>query len=363
MAGAFVALVDAMHAACTDDAGALERAACSVDEAALFRQAVRHRCAGALFGSMVKHRIRGGAVAQLWRRLQRYAAYCDAVNDRTRAQIAAVTSALSGAGIEHALLKGAARLVEHEYAANWTQLCDIDVLVSRKHAQRAVEALQAHGYHFTCDRRAQHGYGEKHHHLAPLTPPNDGVPIELHVQLAYPQWFRIRTDWEALGGALQRAQDSPYRFTLTAFGQALHAALHGAGLYRLFDTVVVAKALRADPRLDGALRGRLSNEDAQRVPVFAVLDLAASIADVRVPADRIVRNYIEWAKWREDAPAVFQDRLQLLDAWFARAATLAVPVPYACDGSRVPLAERTRVLATRFAAGLAAAGYRKVAPR
>jgi hypothetical protein len=360
MARAFAALIDALCAAQAGDALALRDAVTGVPPQRLFARAVAHRCAGLLLAALADQRLYNGAARELWKGLQAYAARCAVENEKLRIQIQSAVDALASAGVPHALLKGAARLQSGERTAPWSEMADIDMLVPRECVDAAVRALQAQGYRFACDSEAQEGYRIAHHHLAPLVPPDvNAKPIELHTAFGCAPQFEMRTDWESLATHIvpvQGAASTTYR--LDAFARALHAAVHGSGLYRLFDAAVAASEFRRERAVLSALEAWASREQEQRIPMLAVVAMGARIAQLPVNVEPRVQRYLEWAVWREDAPRRFRGRLQLLDAWFARAMTLAIPRAYACDGGAISMPHRLRTLGARAAVGLAAAGYR-----
>jgi hypothetical protein len=357
VSGAFAVLADAVAAVQADDAVAFRTALQAAPAKALFNKAVAHRCAGILFAAMARYKIRDDDTLLLWRMLQGYAANCALDSERTRGQIAGVVDALSRDGIPHALLKGAARLRAGESAAQWTHMDDVDVLIPPERGDDAVRALQARGYRFECNGLAQAQYKALHHHLAPLVPDDGGKSVELHVNLEYPPWFSMRTGWAVLAEHLLPLDGIPSAFVLDGFAKALHAAIHGVALYRLGDVAILAAELRRNPSLLQPLEAWISKERKQWVALRAVLVFAARVAQLPIECEPAVERHLEWVKWREDAPRVFHRRMQVLDAYFSKAISLAIP------NADIKGLERTRTMCVRFGAALAATGYRAISAR
>jgi hypothetical protein len=355
--GAFAALVDAVKAAQIGDAARLRASLVAAPAENFFSKAVAHRCAGIIFAAMARHKLRDGDTLLLWRMLQGYAGNCALAGERMRGQIAGLVDAFSQSRVPHALLKGAARLRAGEPGAQWTHMDDIDVLIPCECGEDAVRALQAHGYRFECSPRVQAEYKTLHHHLAPLVPSDGGKSVELHVHLEYPPWFSTRTDWSLLAEHLVPQDGVPSAFVLDGFARALHAAIHGVGLYRLGDVAILAAELRRTPSLLQPLEAWIARERKQRVALRAVLVFAARLADVPVTSDRSVERHLAWVKWREDAPPVFHRRMQVLDAYFSNTISLAIP------NADIRGLERTRTMCVRFGAALAATGYRAFSAR
>lgn len=358
MPGAFVALLQAVQAAQAGDANALRAALLASPPQQFFGKAVVHRCAGRIYEALARYRVRDPATQEIRRMLQGYAAHCVSANQHVVYQLCGISEALSAAGIAHAPLKGAARLLAHDPGARWSHMDDIDILIPRELSDAAVRALADRGYRFNCDLRAQNGYRALHHHLAPLVPDDGGKPVELHVNLEFRPWFSTRTDWAALSEHLVPYGGSPAAFALDAFGRALHALIHAVGLYRLGDVAVLAAELQDSPGLLEPLVAWTANERKVDVALRAVLHLAARIAHVALPADLRAERYLEWVMWREGAPRIFRARMQLLDAYFAGAISIGLPERFECDGAKSPAVQRMRVCAVRLGAAIGAAACR-----
>jgi hypothetical protein len=346
----FAAVLDAVKAIHAQDEAALREALVAAPEDRFFQKAVAHRCAGSIFTAIVQYHAHDASTLRLWRMLQGYAGNCALASQRMRRQADGIVDAFSQERVPHALLKGAARLRAGNAEVQWSHMDDIDVLVPRDQADAAVQALRKHGYDFYCDARAQREY-RRHHHLAPLVPHDGGKPVELHVQLEYPRWFSSRTDWAALAEHLLPDETAPYGFRLDGFARALHSLIHGVGLYRLLDVAILATELRRKPELLGQLEHWIPGERKQSIGLRAVLVLAARIAQLPVRSDARVERYLDWVMWREDAPAPFRGRMQVLDAYFSSSATVA-------GEWEVKGLTRARMIGVRLGLAVAAAGYR-----
>jgi hypothetical protein len=352
----FAAVVDAVKAIQAQDEPGLRAALIAAPDDRFFRKAVAHRCAGMIFTAVARYHAHDDSTLRLWRMLQGYAGNCALASQRMRRQVDGIVDAFAQDGVSYALLKGAARLRAGDADVQWTHMDDIDVLIPREQGEGAVQALRKRGYDFDCDVRAQRDYRTRHHHLAPLVPREGGKPVELHVQLEYPRWFSSRTDWTALGEHLLPDETASHGFRLDAFGRALHALTHGVGLYRLLDVAILAAELRRKPELLQQLEQWIPGERKQSIGIRAVLVLAARIAQLAVRSDERVERYLDWVLWREEAPPPFRGRLQVLDAYFSSAISVAAP-------GEVTGFTFARRFGVRIGLAVAAAGYRALVAR
>jgi hypothetical protein len=362
----FAALFDATGACLRCEGEALERALRDVPTKALYAQAVRHKCAGLLLRGITGLRPRSSELSTLTGLLRRYAAAAAMDASATRAQVCEVLETLRGHSVPHALLKGSARLLAGDRIAEWTHMYDIDVLVPEDAAELAAHALLERGYRYELDSATIAGYRRYHQHLAPLLPPSGGKAVELHVALTLRSWFSLQCDWSALRWHMETIEGLD-ALQLDGFGRALHMAMHGAGLYRLGDMAQIAIELQRDPDLYSRLSAFLSGECVQPIPLFASLEAAAQLAGIATEPAPAVRRYVEWAVAREDLPKPCRGRMQLVDAWFANGGAwrgpstrLAFPPAQRYDGTATGVLERSRILAGRVVAGLAAAGLRSL---
>lgn len=355
---AFDALVEAVSACVSGDAGALARAFASAPPREVYAAAVRHRCAGLLLSGIVQLRVRGGAAAELRPLLQRYAAACAVDSAQLPAQITALVRELKSAGVPHALLKTAARVYAGDARAQWSQTHDIDVLIPAIHTADALQAVQQAGYRQTAADATVRAYRLHHHHLAPLAAPLGGKPLELHVALAPRRAFSTQAHWDTLFANFEEVSgEAGSVLRLDAFGRCVHMLLHGAGLYRLSDAAQIAAELRAEPALLSRLANVAASETVQAVPVKAVLAMAARIAGMPFERDAAVDAYLDWVRVREDLPAAFRGRMHFVDAWYANGGRLRGPATMLAVPRDVRAVRRTlcyRELAGRALAALAA---------
>ncbi len=364
----FLALTRVIAGFIQDDPSAIRAALRSAPAEKIYGQAVRHKCAAVLFETFVQHRLREPEFTALRGMLQKYAATFSLDAVTTRLQIGGVVRSLNAAGIEHILLKSAARLYAGEKLAERSQIFDLDVLVQREEADRAVRALSTEGYVYASPGLAR-GYRRYHHHLAPLVTPRFPKPLELHVALGPPGYFSLATGWPELV-CYREPIDAPGdpAMRLNDLGAALHLLLHGTGIYRFGDAVQVALILRRRPDLAATLAQITQAETIQRIPVQAVLYAACSLVGIELRIDDGVRAYAQWAFAREELGRPFRGRMQLADAWFANgrrlrgpAMALALPPVRSNDGTAITPANRMRVLSGRILAGMALAATGAIA--
>ncbi|HEY9179274.1 MAG TPA: nucleotidyltransferase family protein [Candidatus Baltobacteraceae bacterium] len=334
------------------DAGALHRALESTDAHRLYGHAVRHKCAALLFEAIAAQRERGANARMLLPMLKQYAARFALDASHSLEQICGVVDALNSASVPFALLKSAGRIYAGDRLTQRTQSFDLDIMVPRRSAAACVAALKQHGYAYE-DACVARGYQTYHHHLAPLIHPEFRKSLEVHVLLARPQTYSLPSDWETLACDFERIggpAGAALRFN--ALGRAWHMALHGASLYRLGDVAQIAlETMREDATIVQTLFQRSTREAVSRVPLQAVLLLAARLAGVPVSCDTRTQRYIDWAIQREDLPRFFRERARLIDAWHADGALLgpatrlALPKAHRYDGATVPLPQRARAVA------------------
>jgi len=66
-----------------------------------------------------------------------------------------------------------------------------------------------------------------------------------------------------------------------------------------------------------------ARERLEPVRLRASFALAARMAGVSWPTDRLVERYLEWASRREDVPLFFAQRSQLAEGWYAAGGKLS----------------------------------------
>jgi hypothetical protein len=315
--GGFAALLAAATAAHSGDKAELEAALASVPTATLLRAAARHRCLGYLRRSIVDAGLRTPAARAIVSALREYAAKAALQSYATRAQLASIVAMLDEASIPFVLLKGAARLFRGDSDADDTTMFDLDLLVRPEDGARAIAAFERRGYHPATGYRSADEYWARHHHLVPLAPDGIGLPIELHLQLAPRGMLSIATDWAALEPYFETmTRDGASAEGLNSFGAALHLVIHGAGVKRLHDAIMLARILRDDPAVLPGLHDLLAGERAQPIPLLATLGVATHIAGLPSEVPPRVASYLAWVRRRENLAPYVRDRSQFADAWY-----------------------------------------------
>jgi hypothetical protein len=301
------------------DADALV-AALSCDAETLARTDARHRCS-ALFGEAIQRfgvaeRLAPDIAAHMRRaRLQ-------AVLGTSRMQRALerTIEVLRTAGIDFALLKGAARVYGAAPGAAQHASDDIDVLVHPRDVDRAVAALRNRGWAYRDTASEIRRFRAHGHHAASLFSPDGDFPVEVHFALADPGTLTLETSWDALSGHLVPLDGSAGRvLQLDAVASALHLAVHAIGLTRLRDIALLAAALRLlSERERGVLERLVQTESREAVRLNAAIALAARIAGVAWTESADVETYLRWALRREDLPQRLRVRSQAAEVYFAR---------------------------------------------
>ncbi|MGA2393429.1 MAG: nucleotidyltransferase family protein [Candidatus Lustribacter sp.] len=341
-------------------------AALACDAAVLATVEQRHRCA-AMFGDAAR---RLGVTERL---------APDVAADFRRARLGAVIATgrmeqalertitvLRSAGIEFALLKGAARVYSKMPGAAFHPSDDIDIFVPRHLVDDTVRALQSRGWSCANALDERRRYRKHHHHAVPLFSPEGDFPVEIHHELALPGTLSLDTSWDALAEHLVSVDGSAGPvLQLDRMGTALHLAIHAIGLTRLRDVALLAFLL---PQLSiGEREGLAAMVEAERLDplrLAASLALAARVAGLAFPEGAGIATYLRWALRREDLPGGIRRRSDAAEVYFARPdapwAGMYRLAPWWTRGAkRVGLPLRilgrcaTSVLAAAYAAGMA----------
>ena len=313
--GGFAALVAAATAIEANDDRALAEALQSTAHERMLQTAARHRCLGYLRRGILQMGLRDARGLALTRALRDYAGKAAIQAYAVRKQVDELVIALDAAGIPFALLKGAARLFRGERDADANTMFDLDVLVPSAEIPAAIAALTRAGYQSVDDRLAY--FWKRHHHAPPLRPHGLGVQVELHHQLAPPADLSIATDWDVCQRYCERVKAGRLEATcFDSMGTALHMLVHGVGLRRLHDVIMLARILRDTPGTREHLENVIAAETRQGVALRAVLALAARMAAMGTGANEPVERYLAWVQRREDLTPYVRQRTQLVDAWY-----------------------------------------------
>lgn len=321
-ASPFSVLVAAMSAIVQHDEAALAASLERVPPEQLLGQSIRHKCTGLLYEGLAASTIRTEPARALLRGTRGFAQTALLEAPAVRAQLEELSNALGNAAIPHAPLKTGARLLDGERVAEVTPIFDLDILIPEGREKHALAALARIGYvvqpgPFFAGPKHLAGYRRFHHHLEPLAA--EGLPkiVELHWALAMPWCFSLPLTWRSLRPCLEnRTRERPYEFRLSPFAAALHLVIHGTGIYRLYDTVILALALRREPSLGERLQRALIEERVQPLGTAAVLLLAASMADIPLDENDATRAFLDWVYTREALPVSLHNRALYVDMWY-----------------------------------------------
>jgi hypothetical protein len=311
---AFLGLLSAAQGIEQEQPDKLARPLAAVPLTDFVRVAARHRCLGYLYRGVLKFNLRSEQSRAFLETLRAHRAKAALQAFATRAQLRAVTRTLGEAGVPFVLLKGAARLFRGDVEADWNTMCDLDILIPQLASDVAVTAFERAGY-----RRRTGGVETRreHHHLAPLLPPGPGLAIELHHELAPPGTLSTRSDWQACEPYFERvAVDGAEALCFDLLGTALHLTIHGSGVRRLHDLVMLARILRSTPGTHESIRRLIADERIRAVALHGALTLSARIAGIPARTDQVVDRYLDWVLRREALPAFVRDRSQFVDAWY-----------------------------------------------
>jgi hypothetical protein len=203
-----------------------------------------------------------------------------------------VVTALSRAGIEVMLLKGAA-LAQTAYGSFEDRpMTDLDLLVRREVAAKAQRVLRAEGWapETPEDIPAKAKFYEGHHHLPPLDDARGtGVRVELHTEL-FPPGHPFRLTSEALWREADTAEIGGERARVpSSIHQLLHVCLHFAwshvlefGAWRAISDV---EAMARSGDLDWDEFADLAHDANASTSAFWTLRLAHLAGNVEVPPE------------------------------------------------------------------------------
>ena len=290
------------------------------DAAALAALAKRHRCDAMLGDAARRFGVTEHLPAELALDLRRAGLDAVIATGRMEQAVNRTVAVLRSAGIEFALLKGAARVYSKMPGAAFHPSDDVDIFVPARAVDAAVLVLQAHGWSCTESPAERRRFRMHHHHAVPLYSPNHDFPVEIHHELALPGTLSLETTWNALRGHLVRVEGSAGPvWQLDRVGTALHLAIHAIGLARLRDIALLAMLL---PTLTVGERrmfwDMLGAERRDPVRLAASVALASRATGMPFPERRGVASYIRWALRREDLPLRLRRRCDVADLWFAR---------------------------------------------
>ncbi len=318
----YVALVQAMAASIRDDKRALDRSLRISSASALCATARRHGCSATLLDAVTSMGNTSSAGAYIKRSLQPVGRDTVLIGLAVREQTKPIINALNQAEVPFALLKGAARLYRAQAEDALHASSDIDILVKSTDLEAATAALRALGYYEKGDPQTRERY-ERHHHAPPLFPAAGGCAVELHVSLAPPGQFSLPLNWDALRPFMVSVDGPAGKvLCLGGVGAALHLAVHATGytfgLYRLRDSVLLARLLRSLSKEElEKLRSLVRAEQIDPVRLEAAVVLAARMASVPWSVRPEVEEYLRWCMRREDTPLYFGQRSQLAEGWYA----------------------------------------------
>jgi hypothetical protein len=312
-------LIAAIGAVARRDSDALVTAL-AADAGAFAEIAKRHRCDAMLGDAARRFEVSGRLAPALTTHLRRAGLNALIANGRMEGAVNRTVAVLRSAGIDFALLKGAARVYSKLPGGALHPSDDIDIFVPTGAVDAAILALQARGWGCAESPAERERFRRHHHHAVPLFSPNRDFPVEIHRELALPGTLSLDTSWNALRGHLVRVDGSAGPvWQLDRVGTALHLAIHAIGLARLRDIALLAMLL---PALSAGERrmfwDMLGTERRDPIRLAASAALASRAAGIPFPEGPGVASYIGWALRREDLPPRLRWRCDAAELWFAR---------------------------------------------
>jgi hypothetical protein len=199
--------------------------------------------------------------------------------------------------------------------------------------------------------------------VAPLFPPGDGLPVELHTSLAPPGTSSIDLDWSSLQGFMERVPGPAGEMScLNRLGKALHLAIHAVQPIEwcsLRDVVLLAAALKdLSPSEKERLSQIIRSERIDRIRLGATVALAARLGKIPWPTTPQELKFLRWAVRREDIPLYLYARSRFLEGLHAGSIRLAwdLLAPPALFEGQPGLSAWRRIFG-RVGAGLCALAY------
>jgi len=314
----FPILAQALAAVHQQDKSELEAALSAVDPLTFLPMTRWHGCASILLQGITRLGIDPEANANLIHGLQKSSRATALKVILLRTQIANVVRILSGAGVDFALLKGAARIYSGDVDAYFHKSSDIDVFVKRSDLESAIAALKAAGYIRRASDKAAALYLAHHHHYAQLRAPG-GPAIELHFALSRPGTLSETLDWDYLSRYLRTIEGPAGKAQcLNETGTAIHLATHAIGVQRLRDVYVLAQLMsKLNPADLSYLRSFSAGEHVEPIRLSATFLLAAQIAGIPWDSSRKAERYLSWIMRREDLPIFIRQRSTLVEIFYA----------------------------------------------
>ena len=182
-------------------------------------------------------------------------------NERIRLQCLEIGSVLARAGLQAALLKGAAWLFDQSSpAASDRMLRDIDLVVAPKDFEAALRALTASGYREVSGIHIELG----HFHCAPMICEGAEACVEIHRDLDYQIEFLPSTEVITSGIEIASGLLLPHRFHRIAHNVIHAQRLNGdfaGGVLNLRDTLDLARLVAGmGPQFDWSVPARQAKD-------------------------------------------------------------------------------------------------------
>lgn len=330
--------------------------ACDIEQPALKRIALRHRCSAVFARAINATDCR----KEITRARLRTAQMHQEVNG--------VVKVLQDAKVTVALLKGAARVYSGHPEASDHPSDDIDVFVKLQDMDAACAALRAAGYVHRCSEPQIERYRRKHHHAAPLFHPARRYSVEVHHALAPPGALSTALEWISVEEHLCWIDGAAGKvMVLDDVASALHLAAHAIALRRLRDIFLLAQRLRRlNTEQTRELQRITKAESRDPVRLTASFVLAAWLAGVPWPCAPNVTRYLDWALRRSDLPRYLRAHADIADAFYALTPLNASLVASVVFGEQPKTLVGTALLPARITKhaldGMCAAVYARLMP-
>jgi hypothetical protein len=143
-----------------------------------------------------------------------------------RWEVSRISAALSSAGMDFILLKGASYIMARLPCSRGRTFSDVDILVPKERIRDAESALMIHGWQGSHhDEYDQHYYRKWMHEIPPMMHVRRGTTIDVHHTIL-PETARIKVNTAALISNPMQVEGFDNVFTLAPIDMVIHSATH-----------------------------------------------------------------------------------------------------------------------------------------
>ena len=314
---------------------------------ALLRAAARHRCLGYLRRGILELGVRDDRAKALADAVREYASKAAIQAYAVRIQLNQLVETLDAAAVPFALLKGAARLFRGNKEADYSTMYDLDILIPNVEVHRAADVLRH-------TRLPRNGFPRKHSRATGLdiitsrrsTHKGRGFPSNSTCNLPGPGCSPCRRTGKRASHTSNASSDRLPKLNVSMRSEAQYIlSIHGAGIKRLHDAIMLSKIMRGDSNIPKRVSMAIASERWQPIALQSVVALSSQMAGLQPRMTPQVERYLAWVMRREDLSPYVRDRSQFTDAWYSNGGKLWGPA----TREALPMAEAERDIVTSSA--------------